>query len=77
MSNRLLYNRSIIEKLSELVEKNPYLRFNQLLINCGVLETTEILCQGDRETVIKDSFYEEPEITWKRMCDNKFCFSND
>lgn len=38
--SRLLYNRAIINKLSELVEKHPYLRFGQLLVDSGIVTFT-------------------------------------
>ena len=71
VKNRLLYNRAIINKLSELIEKYPYFRFGQLLINTGVLEAD--LTSID-EFKLKDPFNEESEIIWKRMCNNKLCF---
>lgn len=74
IENRLLYNKAILDKLTELVMKYPQLRFNQILIDCGILEMEEVLCEGERQQVIKDSFYEEPEITWNRMCKNRMCF---
>lgn len=77
MNDRLIYNRNIISKLSELVEEHPYLRFSQLLISCGVLEIGEYLCDGERQLIIKDSFYEEPEYTWNRMLANKLCFPDN
>ena len=67
MTDRQKYNIKIIAILNFLIQKYPDLRFNQLLIDSGVLEVEECLCQGDREQVIRDSFYEEPEITWNRM----------
>jgi len=67
---RLEYNREIINKLSELVEKYPDLRFGQILANAEV-----IIYKNDYdETVPIDPFYEESEITWKRILLNKFAF---
>lgn len=37
--NRLVYNRAIVNKLKELIELHPYLRFGQLLVDCDIVET--------------------------------------
>lgn len=63
MNNRLLYNRAIINKLSELIEKYKDLRFGQLLIDCDVVPDN------------LETFFEESEITWNRMINNYFCFN--
>lgn len=75
MGNRLVYNRAIIGKLSELIEKYPDWRFGQILINSEILE----LYYPDENIFpsVKDPFNEESEIIWKRMCDNKICFKNE
>ena len=65
--NRYYYNRLILNKLSRLVKDNPNLRFNQLLMACRLLEVEEVLIDGERCPVIKDSFYEESKITWDRI----------
>jgi len=70
--SRLLYNKAIIDKLSELVNKFPEQRFGQLLVNSDIIHYES----DEREDVlIIDPFYEESELTWKRMCNNKFCFN--
>ena len=67
---RQKYNKLILETLSKLVEKYPDLRFGQILANAEV-----IIYKNDYdETVPVDPFYEESEITWKRMLLNKFAF---
>ena len=72
--SRLLYNKAIIDKLSELVDKFPEQRFGQLLVNSGIIQyKTDISVDGQLE--VMDPFYEESELTWKRMCNNKFCFN--
>ena len=71
--NRLLYNRAIVNKLSELIEKYPEQRFGQLLIDCDVIQTKFIDCGY----ILLDPFYEEPEKTWNRMINNKFCFNEN
>lgn len=71
--SRLLYNKAIIDKLSELIYKFPEQRFGQLLVNSDIIQyEPDILVDGQREVI--DPFYEESELTWKRMCNNKFCF---
>ena len=70
---RLDYNRAIVNKLSELIEANPTIRFGQLLIISGVLEEDKFVKDKFQ---IRDPFNEEPHITWNRMCNNKICFPN-
>lgn len=55
---RLLYNRAIVGRLAEYIEKYPHIRFGQLLINLGIVP-------DDMKT-----FAEEPEITWKKLLNN-------
>ena len=72
--SRLLYNKAIIDKLSELIDKFPEQRFGQLLVNSGIIQyEPDISVDGQLE--VMDPFYEESELTWKRMCNNKFCFN--
>lgn len=72
--NHYLYNNTIINKLSELVQKYPEQRFGQLLVNSDIIQyEPDISVDGQREVI--DPFYEESELTWKRMCNNKFCFN--
>lgn len=72
----LLYNKAIIDKLSELIDKFPEQRFGQLLVNSDIIQyESDISVDGQREVI--DPFYEESELTWKRMCNNKFCFPDN
>lgn len=72
--SRLLYNKAIIDKLSELIDKFPEQRFGQLLVNSDIIQyEPDISVDGQREVI--DPFYEESELIWKRMCNNKFCFN--
>ena len=73
---RQKYNRKIISKLTELIEKYPDLRFGQLLVDCDIIQYEKnVLTDGDREDILTvDPFYEESEIIWQRMKDNKFAF---
>ena len=74
--SRLLYNKAIIDKLSELIDKFPEQRFGQLLVNSGIIQyKTDISVDGQLE--VMDPFYEESELTWKRMCNNQFCFPDN
>ena len=67
---RQKYNKLILETLSKLVKKYPDLRFGQILANAEV-----IAYKNDYDEMVPvDPFYEEPEITWKRMLLNKFAF---
>jgi len=67
---RQKYNKLILETLSKLVEKYPDLRFGQILVNCNI-----IVYKNDYDEVVPiDPFYEEPEITWNRVKNNKFAF---
>lgn len=68
--SRKLYNTAIVNKLVELVNKHPDLRFGQILANAEVI-TYENDCD---EMVPKDPFYEEPEVTWERVKNNSFVF---
>ena len=70
------YNRKIISKLTELVEKYPDLRFGQLLVDCDIIQYEKnVLTDGDREDILTvDPFNEESEIIWQRMKGNKFAF---
>lgn len=74
--NRQEYNRKILSKLNEIVEKHPYLRFGQILVDCDIIQYKKnVLTDGDREDILTvDPFNEESEITWERMKDNKFVF---
>jgi len=68
---RQKYNKLILETLSKLVEKYPDLRFGQILTNAEV-----IIYENDYDEIVpKDPFYEESEITWKRMLLSKFAFN--
>ena len=74
--NHYLYNNTIINKLSELVQKFPEQRFGQLLVNSDIIQyEPDISGDGQREVI--DPFYEESELTWKRMCNNQFCFPDN
>ena len=74
--SRLLYNKAIIDKLLELIYKFPEQRFGQLLVNSDIIQyEPDISVDGQREVI--DPFYEESELTWKRMCNNKFCFPDN
>lgn len=71
MTYRKLYNKAIINKLQEIVEKYPDWRFGQILRNCDVVKET--LIQPD-SLVWKDEFNVESKTIWERMCNNIYCF---
>ena len=72
--SRLLYNKAIIDKLSELIDKFPEQRFGQLLVNSDIIQYEPDISVDEQREVI-DPFYEESELTLKRMCNNKFFFN--
>ena len=74
--SRLLYNKAIINKLSELIDKYPEQRFGQLLVNSDIIQYESDISVDEQREVI-DPFYEESELTWKRMCTNQFCFPDN
>lgn len=74
--SRLLYNKAIINKLSELIDKFPEQRFGQLLVNSDIIQYESDISVDEQREVI-DPFYEESELTWKRMCNNQFCFPDN
>lgn len=72
--NRQEYNKLILSKLNELVELHPYLRFGQILVDCGIIQyEKEVLCDGQRENLLTvDPFNEESEVTWNRVLTTGF-----
>ena len=56
-------NLKILEIIEEQIKQYPDLRFNQILTNLKI-NVTEYT--GDR-TLIKDNYYEEPNITLTRV----------
>lgn len=65
ISHRLTSNIVLADTLTKLVVKHPELRFGQILINYGFIETETDL--ETFETVVKDPFYEESIDTLKRV----------
>lgn len=59
-------NRKILWEISMMIEKNPYMRFNQLLTNMGIVEEKTV--EGKRivectlEKVWKNPFVYPPNI---------------
>lgn len=56
------FNRKILEKLSEIVDKYPDWRFNQILENVGITDGYEY--ESARPTL---NFYEESVDTYKKI----------
>lgn len=65
ISNRLTSNIVLADMLTKLIVKHPELRFGQILINYGFIETETDL--ETFETVVKDPFYEESIDTLNRV----------
>ena len=63
-SLRYYYNSNIVNKLSEFITKHPEMRFHQILWTLGIIDT-------DTDGTISDRFYEESEITWKKLINNR------
>ncbi len=62
MTNRKLYNTAIVNKLVELVNKYPDLRFGQILVNAEIIRY-----KNDYDEIVPiDPFNEEPEIMWEK-----------
>lgn len=70
MKDRKLYNTAIVEKLKELVDEYPDMRFGQILVNAGIIK----VIPSDKQLLVEDPFYEEPKVTWERVKNNKFAF---
>ena len=66
LAERLKYNRQIINKLSEIIEKHPYLRFGQILVDTNIIELIPDRPHGDSMVGI-DPFYEESKITLEKI----------
>lgn len=61
---RLEYNREIINKLSELIEKYPDWRFGQLLINTEIVKGTT---DNNGQFFVLDPFYDESKDILDRL----------
>lgn len=59
-------NLEILGILKKVVNRHPYLRFGQLLLNIGVIMEKH----SGEETQIVDPFYEEPADTLERIKNN-------
>lgn len=57
MNKREYSNALILHKLKTMLNNNPQIRFIQALWILGIVDD-------------KDRFYEEPEITYKRIINN-------
>lgn len=70
VSERHTNNRKIIDILSEMVESNPQMRFNQILVNAGVTVPFNFGA-GYMANVDKIEFYEESSETLNRITNKK------
>lgn len=66
-SDRLERNLKIIDILKTCANKNPDLRFWQLLVASGIIE----FINNADSFVVKDSFYEESAVTLNRLKKSK------
>lgn len=66
---RLKYNRKIIEKLSELVESDPELRFGQILEGFGLYKSVAKSEVDISDTILRTEFYTESKDLYKRIKD--------
>ena len=55
-------NRKILWEISMMIEKNPYMRFNQLLTNMGIVEEKTVEGKRIVEKVWKNPFVYPPNI---------------
>jgi hypothetical protein len=70
MNNRYHNNREILKCISDMVEKEPELRFNQILYILGISVSDPEFTSDGRPTgnmVGKDLFNEESNKTLKRI----------
>lgn len=65
--NRLIYNKEIVHKLEELIDKYPEQRFGQILFNYGFLDTDNMISLSTGNQFIPDPFYEESKVTLNRI----------
>lgn len=66
--DRLEANRAILKRLGEVVEANPALRFGQILVAWGVLQTRiEHHNPVDYTMTLLDPFQEESMTTLERL----------
>ena len=57
-------NRKILWEISMMIEKNPYMRFNQLLTNMGIVEEKTV--EGKR--IVECNWNEESVDTLEKVC---------
>ncbi len=58
------YNYKILDLLRVEIEKNPHLRFGQILCNTNILQYSD---KQENGLLIKDIFYDEPIDIYNRM----------
>lgn len=58
--NRIIYNRAILHKLQDCIEKYPDMRFIQLLWDLNII-------RKNPKKEIEDNYYEESEVTWSKV----------
>ena len=67
-------NRDILAELSEIVEKNPTLRFNQILLNYALPSTRKLVIEEyrsiDGQAWESAIYNEEPAVTYARLMES-------
>lgn len=61
-------NRLILERLRQEIETHPDLRFGQILVNLGVLDTSAAI-YPPQSVIVRNPFNEESTHTLSRMED--------
>lgn len=67
---RQAYNEMILEKLTQIVRKNPSMRFSQIMANYGLVRHERPVNQGtadEQRMGWKDEFYLESEALLERV----------
>lgn len=66
--NRQEYNRKILTRIQEEIEKHPDYRFHQILWMLGISS-----CENnDSIRLVADKFYEESKITYEGLINESF-----
>lgn len=63
-------NRKILLEISMMIEKNPYMRFNQLLTNMGIVEEKTV--EGKR--IVECNWNEESVDTLEKVWKNPIVY---
>ena len=67
MNKRQEYNQLIANEITKFIEKNPDLRFIQILYNLGIISVTYENINCELSPKVDDRFYEESKITLDKL----------